>query len=1132
MQHHSIHSTLCVFIVCGALRSVAAVNAPSDVYFLCQSPYTTLTLFWTDNSSNETGFRIERKLDGGSWTTVASAGPGATSSVLASFDRSLSSQFRVTATNATEVSPPSAEIRVVGTGATLEVYPEVAGIRTPRLFTNGPIVFSELQDQCPADPVKGKATRVSTWFSVQVRPASGGTFLDSPTYETRPQIRNNLAQNNPNHTGGHRPYGYGNYGPTSNSPNRPLHSRHWSNFDAAEDVVVRITLLPTATMPGPINTNDLQIFPPPLALTQVTANIVDVTLPGAPDFARHYRVAVNRTQWNSLGNRGAEIIESPLFILINPLAVAPASAPPGVIKEFNGGQLAVYGSGIFLPINNYRFFGTGGGNSACRELYAPGDAYLHGGFIFNNSYALKVWGRAIYSDELFDVYLSVDPAVYDWSTNDRTPWANQDCAAGNPWGKNPPWEGKAGFYGTSSQTTTFEGFTSIGTRMGVVINGRNARLIAHKDVGYGGSTYQQSATVNAYYYGCLLHNDDDITYVHNDYLMDRCTTYNLHNGPSFQNGWGNFNVVNIPTVVQNHTVLSSDRRATAYGKNHGVFNSRLNVNGLTEHSGGTYSNFTVYGKETIVFNLRVWNEDPVTTSNTVSVLGDQVYKDINILTVPYNKNVLWADSNLPANKRGYVRFLHFDNLVIAGNRIDHLDDGNHFSYNPGVLRHTVTFFSLPAAVTAPTAVNSPIGQTLSLRSSALGRYVKVNPDLPVSFGPACANSLVPDQSFSVVDAGGGYVALLATNGYHLKADPKRYGYIYTLPDTKRGDANTTAITEDAKFIWVGLNATNFALYSKSMGLYVRAETNCGPEYPLYAASASVGALETFSVPVAAPVFAYTNLDSLMLASNWKPATNPNPPGASAVINFSSATNLAYTWDNTGGTNATLTYTITRADTSGPGGADVLFFGPAVFSGTATHLRLMMDVAKSPANIGTLRFALRQGTNLFQTSSGLNNIPGSSGIIVTYELTGLNELTLKTNGVNALTGLTWTPRYAGTALNFTNGLPLEFGFQSDGALGATATTGTRGPILDNYRVEVSAANPPAPVISHALIGGQFIFTWPTVSGWQYQVEYKTNLTQAVWQSLGAPLPATGNSLAFTNSLTTAPESYFRVRQQPQ
>jgi hypothetical protein len=45
--------------------------------------------------------------------------------------------------------------------------------------------------------------------------------------------------------------------------------------------------------------------------------------------------------------------------------------------------------------------------------------------------------------------------------------------------------------------------------------------------------------------------------------------------------------------------------------------------------------------------------------------------------------------------------------------------------------------------------------------------------------------------------------------------------------------------------------------------------------------------------------------------------------------------------------------------------------------------------------------MRQGTNLFQTSGGLNNIPGSSGVNrLTYELTGLTSLTLRTNGVNA------------------------------------------------------------------------------------------------------------------------------------
>ena len=49
-----------------------------------------------------------------------------------------------------------------------------------------------------------------------------------------------------------------------------------------------------------------------------------------------------------------------------------------------------------------------------------------------------------------------------------------------------------------------------------------------------------------------------------------------------------------------------------------------------------------------------------------------------------------------------------------------------------------------------------------------------------------------------------------------------------------------------------LNSTNFALYSRSMGLYVRAETNCGPERPLYAASATIGPLETFSLSAGTP----------------------------------------------------------------------------------------------------------------------------------------------------------------------------------------------------------------------------------------------------------------------------------------
>jgi hypothetical protein len=79
---------------------------------------------------------------------------------------------------------------------------------------------------------------------------------------------------------------------------------------------------------------------------------------------------------------------------------------------------------------------------------------------------------------------------------------------------------------------------------------------------------------------------------------------------------------------------------------------------------------------------------------------------------------------------------------------------------------------------------------------------------------------------------------------------------------------------------------------------------------------------------------------------------------------------------------------------------------------------------------------------------------------------------------------------------------------------------------------AAANPPGLTLAVSSGGGQLVFNWPTVPGWSYQVESKTNLTQAAWQSLGVPVTATGNSLAFTNSLTAAPESYFRVREQPQ
>jgi hypothetical protein len=324
--------------------------------------------------------------------------------------------------------------------------------------------------------------------------------------------------------------------------------------------------------------------------------------------------------------------------------------------------------------------------------------------------------------------------------------------------------------------------------------------------------------------------------------------------------------------------------------------------------------------------------------------------------------------------------------------------------------------------------------------------------------------------------------------------------------------------------FLGHTASNVTTYLDSTVLanttyfYQVRATNSG------SASAWAGPAQAITPP-AGGGGGYTNLDVAMSAAHWQPATNPAPPHLDAAINFSSATNLNWTWDDSTGSNAALVVTINRADPSGPGGLDVYFFGNASFSGTATQLRLVMDVAKATPNIGTLHFALRQGTNLFHTSSGLNNVPGTTGPVVTYELEGVTTLSLKTNGVAALTGLAWVPRYAGTALDFGGGPPLEFGFRISAALGAGATTTQRGPVLDNFLVEVAGvlAQPPPPELwLEAAGGGQWQLRWESP---EFVLQTATNVagpwTEVIPPAQSPHLIAPTNPAAFYQLKWTAP-----------
>jgi fibronectin type III domain protein len=77
MAHHLLKLTLLLLLGCAA-ASAQAPSAPSNLV-TTNGTGNNINLSWTDNSSNETGFKIERKLGvSGSYAQIDTAGAGAT----------------------------------------------------------------------------------------------------------------------------------------------------------------------------------------------------------------------------------------------------------------------------------------------------------------------------------------------------------------------------------------------------------------------------------------------------------------------------------------------------------------------------------------------------------------------------------------------------------------------------------------------------------------------------------------------------------------------------------------------------------------------------------------------------------------------------------------------------------------------------------------------------------------------------------------------------------------------------------------------------------------------------------------------------------------------------------------------
>ncbi len=66
---------------------------------------------------------------------------------------------------------------------------------------------------------------------------------------------------------------------------------------------------------------------------------------------------------------------------------------------------------------------------------------------------------------------------------------------------------------------------------------------------------------------------------------------------------------------------------------------------------------------------------------------------------------------------------------------------------------------------------------------------------------------------------------------------------------------------------------------------------------------------------------------------------------------------------------------------------------------------------------------------------------------------------------------------------------------------------------------------------SISGNQFIFSYPTLSGQLYQVEYKDSMAPATnWNNMGSPVPGNGSSITATNAIS-GPKRFFRIDVMP-
>jgi hypothetical protein len=104
--------------------------------------------------------------------------------------------------------------------------------------------------------------------------------------------------------------------------------------------------------------------------------------------------------------------------------------------------------------------------------------------------------------------------------------------------------------------------------------------------------------------------------------------------------------------------------------------------------------------------------------------------------------------------------------------------------------------------------------------------------------------------------------------------------------------------------------------------------------------------------------------------------------------------------------------------------------------------------------------------------------------------------------------------------------------TDTGAGATATTLATAPVNTIFRGiawSPAASVTPPNILSIALSGGNFEFTWQSVSGKTYVVESRDLVNTGAWTT-NATIVAAGTSTSYTNT-TSVTQRFYRVGQTP-